>query len=125
VSGPARPIETAVSRILRAGVLAAMAAAVVGAGIHFAGHPSDRVTFATFTGVDASLTSPAGIVGRAARGDGLALMQLAVLILIATPIIRVLASLVTFAVLRERFFLLATVLVLGMLALGLSGVMPA
>jgi uncharacterized membrane protein len=51
-------------------------------------------------------------------------MQLAVLILIATPIVRVLASLVTFAALRERFFVLVTLLVLVMLALGLSGVMP-
>jgi uncharacterized membrane protein len=125
VTGPARSIETAVSRILRAGVFAALAAAIVGAGIHFLGHPSDRVSFAAFTGVDPALTSPAGILNQAARGDGLAVMQLAVLILVATPIVRVLASLVTFAALRERFFVLVTLLVLVMLALGLSGVMPA
>lgn len=125
MTGPAGPIEIAVSRILRGGVFAALAAAVVGGVIHFLGHPSDRVSFAAFTGVDPALTSPAGILGQAARGDGLALMQFAVLILIATPIIRVLASLVTFAALRERFFVIVTLLVLAMLALGLSGVMPA
>ena len=125
MTGPARPIETAVSRILRGGVFAALAAAVIGGVIHFLGHPSDRVSFAAFTGVDPALTSPVGILGQAARGDGLALMQGAVLILIATPIIRVLASLVTFAALRERFFVIVTLLVLAMLALGLSGVMPA
>jgi len=125
MTGPARPIETAVSRILRGGVFAALAAAVVGGVIHFLGHPSDRISFAAFTGVDPALTSPAGILGQAARGDGLALMQFAVLILIATPIIRVLASLVTFAALRERFCVIVTLLVLAMLALGLAGVMPA
>lgn len=124
MTGPAPSIETAVSRILRAGVFAALGAAVVGGVIHFLGHPADRVSFAAFRGVEASLTSPAGILGQAVRGDGLALMQLAVLILIATPIIRVLASLVTFALLRERFFVLVTLLVLAMLAMALSGLIP-
>ena len=121
MTGRSPTIETAVSRILRAGVFAALAAALAGGIIHFVGHPGDQVSFATFEGVDASLTAPGAILAQAVRADGLALMQLAVLILIATPIIRVLASLVTFALLRERFFVVVTLLVLGMLTLGLSG----
>ena len=121
MTGRTPTIETAVSRILRAGVFAALAAAIVGGVIHFVGHPGDQVSFATFEGVDASLTAPVTILAQATQGDGLALMQLAVLILIATPLIRVLASLVTFALLRERFFVAVTLLVLGLLTLGLSG----
>jgi uncharacterized membrane protein len=124
VTTPPRPLETAVSRILRAGVLAALLASIAGALLHFLHHPADRVSFATFTGVDPALASPIAILRRAARADGLALMQLAVLILIATPVVRVLASLVTFAILRDRLFTLASLLVLLMLALGLGGVLP-
>ncbi len=121
MTGRTPTIETAVSRILRAGVFAALTAAFVGGVIHFVSRPAEQVSFATFSGVEASLTAPGAILAQAARADGLALMQLAVLILIATPIIRVLASLITFALLRERFFVVVTLLVLGMLTLGLSG----
>ena len=121
---PPRPLETAVSRILRAGVLAALLASIAGALLHFLQHPADTVSFATFTGVDPTLASPLAILRGAARADGLALMQLAVLILIATPVVRVLASLVTFAILRDRLFTLASLLVLIMLALGLGGILP-
>ena len=124
MTGPPRPVETAVSRILRAGVLAALVASIGGTLLHFLDHPADQVSFAAFTGVDPALASPVGILRGAARADGLALMQLSVLILIATPVVRVLASLVTFAILRDRFFVLVTLLVLGMLALGLGGALP-
>jgi uncharacterized membrane protein len=117
----ATALEAAIGRVLQLGVFLAIAAALAGGLIHFIGQPIATVSFATFKREEALFTSPLLTLSAAARGDGLALMQLAVLILIATPIIRVLASLILFITRRDALYIAITLVVIAALAAGLFG----
>ena len=64
------------------------------------------------------------IVAAALAGRREAVIQLGVVILIATPIARVLLSLVAFALQRDRTYVVVTLIVLVVLLSGLFGVGP-
>ncbi len=109
------------SRVLSLGVYAAAGMAVLGGVVYLVQHGGETVSYARFDGEPGGLTDPARIVSGALGGDGRAMVQASVLILIATPIIRVLASLVLFVVTRDRLYVAVTLLVLVLLCLGLWG----
>jgi uncharacterized membrane protein len=109
-------VEQVIGNLLRAGVIAA-ALVVFGGGvcylIHEGTHPvRDRSTFQE--GPD-YLRSPVGIVRHALRGEDRALIQLGLLLLIATPVARVLFSVFAFARERDFTYVLVTLVVLAIL----------
>jgi uncharacterized membrane protein len=114
-------MERSIGRVLQAGVLLAIALAAAGGCVHFIGHSGDMISFAKFEGVAPTFASPSASIKAACAGDGLALMQCSVLVLIATPIVRVLASLVIFAARRDALYVGVTLVVLAALAVGLFG----
>jgi uncharacterized membrane protein len=65
------------------------------------------------------LRSPLGIVGHALQGDDRAIIQLGLLLLIATPVARVLFSVVAFALERDLTYVLVTLIVLAVLVYSL------
>ena len=69
----------------------------------------------TFHGEPDSLKSVHGTVKAAFSGDLRAVMQLGLLLLIATPIARVMLSAIAFAVERDRMYVLFTLIVLTVL----------
>jgi uncharacterized membrane protein len=114
-------LEKMVAVVLRTGVLLA-AAVVLGGGVcyliqHGSDAPGDRV----FHGVAAEYLSPRAIVVAAAGGDCLAVVQLGLLLLIATPVVRVALSLAGFALERDRTYRVVTALVLAILLFSLAG----
>ncbi|MBS0197828.1 MAG: DUF1634 domain-containing protein [Planctomycetes bacterium] len=118
--GPPK-LEAMLSRVLSLGVYAAAGMAVLGGVVYLVQHGGETVSYTRFDGEPGGLTNPAAIVSGALGGDGRAMVQASVLILIATPIIRVLASLVLFMVTRDRLYVAVTLLVLVLLCLGLWG----
>ncbi|MEK6703378.1 MAG: DUF1634 domain-containing protein [Planctomycetota bacterium] len=78
-----------------------------------------RATLKPFTGVMGELTSPTAVLSAAVKLDPRGLMALGVLVLIATPVARVAFSLVTFAMERDKVYVLITAIVLGLLGVGL------
>lgn len=113
-------IELAVGWVLRGGVWVACTFVLLGATAYLAMHGGE--TFKPrheFTGQPSTLTHPLSILTSALSGEPLAIMQLGVVALIATPVVRVLTSLVHFLVERDWFYCLVTVLVLSMLVWGL------
>ena len=62
-----------------------------------------------------------GVWGDAFFGDGLGIMQLGLLLLIATPVARVAFSLFAFAIQRDRLYVVVTLAVLGVLAFSMTG----
>jgi uncharacterized membrane protein len=62
-----------------------------------------------------------GIVGYAFAGHARGIMQLGLLLLIATPVARVIFSAIVFAVEKDRMYLLFTLLVLFVLLYSLFG----
>jgi len=117
-------LERLVGNLLRAGVLFAAAVAVVGGLLYLARDGGAAVDYRTFRGEPQSLRSVSGTVAAVLQGNTRALMQLGLLLLIATPIARVALSLVGFAKEGDRRYVTITALVLALLLFSLVGTRP-
>ena len=114
-------VEGLIANLLRAGVLIA-ALVVIGGAVPYLGlHPRSHVTYRTFHGEPENLKSVHGIIGSAFSGDLRGIMQLGLLLLIATPIARVMFSAVAFGMERDRMYVGFTLLVLSVLLYSLFG----
>jgi uncharacterized membrane protein len=114
-------IERMVSALLRAGVLLSGSVVLAG-GIYFlwrhAGEPADYRVFHGQPSVDRIFSQ---ILKSAMAGRSLSVIQLGILLLIATPILRVALSLVGFLLERDRTYVLITGIVLVLLLCSLMG----
>ncbi|MBZ5727574.1 MAG: DUF1634 domain-containing protein [Acidobacteriia bacterium] len=114
-------MERALGRLLRAGVLAALALVLPGACLYLAGHGWERPDYHTFRGEPAELRRIASVLRQAMSLHGQGLIQLGVLLLIATPVARVASSAYAFARQGDRLYVAITLAVLGVLAYSLLG----
>jgi uncharacterized membrane protein len=80
-----------------------------------------RPDYRVFRGEPSELRSARGIVAAAVAGGGRATIQLGLLLLIATPVARVIFSVAGFALERDRPYVLMTLLVLAILLFSLAG----
>ena len=112
-------VEQLIGRLLQIGVLVAAAVVIIGAGLVFAQHGGKPVSYAVFRGEPGYLRSISGIVHGALAMDSLAIVQLGLLLLIATPVARVAFTFVAFALQRDRMYMAITALVLALLLYGL------
>ena len=79
------------------------------------------VSYQQFHGETAALTSVAGVVRGAANLDSLALMQLGLLMLIATPVARVLFAAFAFALEHDWLYVMVSLIVFVVLLSTLTG----
>lgn len=114
-------LEQFVGNLLRAGVLIAALLVIAGAIPNMIQGCTAPPHYRVFAGEPADLRSVTGIVGEAALLNSRGIMQLGLLLLIATPIARVLVSLVVFALQRDRLYVMVTAIVLGVLLYSLIG----
>jgi uncharacterized membrane protein len=115
-------IEQIIGILLRVGV-SLSAALVFAAGIAYLWqNHAVRVSYQQFHGEAASLTSIGGVIRGAVALDPLALMQLGLLILIATPVARVLFAAFAFAVERDWMYVVVSLIVFTVLLATLTGV---
>ena len=114
-------IENIIAHLLRAGVLTAALVVIGGAIPYLAFHPRARVDYRTFHNVPAALKTVHGVLPAAFSGNALAIMQLGLLLLIATPIARVTFSAFAFAKEGDRMYVLFTLIVLAVLLYSLFG----
>jgi uncharacterized membrane protein len=121
-------MDQTLGNLLRAGVLLAAVVTAVGGAIYLAkrwneGAP-DLHQFA-YADKDkappAELSSVAGVAAYAFNGHGAGLIQLGVLLLIATPVARVAFSVYAFARQRDVLYVVVTVIVLALLLFSLFG----
>lgn len=119
---PSRPIETMLSRLLTAGVLLAVALLSSGAVLNVVRNAGVERDLSVYIAQRPELANPGSIVRGALRDDELALMQLGILVLIATPVARVCFALVGFALQRDRLYTIISLIVLAVLTLGLAGI---
>ncbi len=114
-------VDHIMGNLLRSGVLLASALVAAGAALHLARHGGERPDYHVFRGEPAELCSIGGIVHAALGGSGRGLIQLGLLALVATPVARVVFSLLAFVVQRDRIFMAVTLLVLAALVYSLFG----
>ncbi|HJP61205.1 MAG TPA: DUF1634 domain-containing protein [Gemmatimonadaceae bacterium] len=112
-------VEQIIGRLLQLGVLSAAVVVLIGGIALLVQYGSDAAAFQVFHSENASLRSIAAIVTVAFHGDSRGIVQLGLLLLIATPIARVALTLVAFALQRDRLYVATTLIVLILLLYGL------
>jgi uncharacterized membrane protein len=109
------PLERFLGRWLRIGVLSA-AVVVLAGGVLFLNRYGDQPTGdREFHGEPTNLRSPVGIVRGALALHSRALIQFGLMLLIATPVARVVFSVFAFARQRDYTYLVVTCVVLAIL----------
>ncbi len=112
-------LENLLGNVLRFGVLLAAAVVLAGGAVFLARHGGQPPDYHVFHGEPSDLRSVGGIVGDVFDVRGRGLIQFGLLLLIATPIARVVLSAVIFAVQRDVRYVAFTAIVLGVLLYGL------
>ena len=114
-----RKVEILISMILRIGVLTSLAVVLAGLAISFVHHPDYLRSPQDLKQVTApGRTSPHNfhdVVYGIRQGRGEALTMLGLLLLIATPVVRVAVSILAFVYERDPVFVAITAFVLGVL----------
>ncbi len=114
-------VEMLVGTLLRAGVLLAAGVVLLGGAIYLLHFWSSAPDYRVFRGEPSELRSVPGIVKGAFSLHGRSLIQLGLLLLIATPIARVAFSAVAFSMQRDRAYVFITLTVLAILLWSLVG----
>jgi uncharacterized membrane protein len=112
-------MEAIMGRLLQIGVLLASAVVLLGGVLYVQAHSGSPVDYRTFQSEPASLRHPADLLRLVATGDGAAIVQLGLLLLIATPVARVVFAVVGFALERDRLYIAISLVVLAVLMFGL------
>src|SRR5258707_457256 len=114
-------MDEIMGRLLRTGEILA-AAFVLGGGVGFlVSDPEPVSEYGVFQGEPEELRTGFGIFHEALALGGRGLIQLGLLILIATPIARVAFSVVAFLYQRDWTYVVVTLIVLGLLVYSLFG----
>lgn len=116
-----RQVEVIIGNILRSGVLLAAFVVLLGGAVYLTRHGRVIADYRSFHGEPNEFRSVTGIVHSALDRSGRGIIQLGLLLLIATPVIRVAFSIVAFAVERDRLYVFLTCIVLLVLLYSLLG----
>ena len=116
-----RRLEAIIGNLLRAGVVIAATITSIGGVIYLAHSGVSLAHYRVFHGEAADLRQVKGVLGDASSGDGRGIMQLGLLLLIATPVVGVAFSLAAFAVQRDRLYVFVTLVVLGVPTFSMAG----
>ena len=108
-------VELRLATLLRAGVLASAALVIGGGVLYLVKYGAAPPQHATYTGEPDDLKRVGGIVKEALALSGRGLIQLGLLLLIATPVARVAFSLYAFVRQRDRTYVFITAFVLVLL----------
>jgi uncharacterized membrane protein len=114
-------VQTAVGNLLRTGVLLAVVVVLVGGVLYLLRHGQAVPSYHVFHGEPEALRHPAGVFHEALADRGRGIVQLGLLLLIATPVARVAMTAVAFALERDRTYVVIALIVLALLLASLIG----
>lgn len=116
-----RRIELMLGNLLRIGVMLAAVVVLIGAVIYLARYAWQPADFSVFRGEASALRSLPAIFGGATHLHGKSIIQFGLLLLIATPVARVVFSAIGFAIERDYLYVGLTLIVLAVLLFSLIG----
>jgi len=116
-----RRIEVILGNLLRTGVLISAAVVLSGACVYLSRHAHEPADYRVFRGEPSEYRTIRGVIQSVMNGRGRGLIQLGLLLLIATPIARVAFSVAGFAIERDRLYVAFTLIVLAILLYSLLG----
>jgi uncharacterized membrane protein len=114
-------VEVTIAHVLRGGLMVAAAVVVMGGLVYLLHHGGDVPSYRIFRGEPADLRSIRGILGDSLTLRGTGVIQLGLLLLLATPVARVAFSVIAFALQRDRFYVAVTLVVLAVLLYSIIG----
>jgi uncharacterized membrane protein len=116
-----KQLENLLSNLLKYGVLTASAVVLFG-GIIYLVHQWDQpAKYSFFRGEPEQFSSPEGIVKAVLAGSDRAIIQLGLLLLVATPVLRAIVSLFAFLRMGNFIYVVIILLVLTCLSYSLLG----
>lgn len=113
--------EVIIGSLLRTGVILAASVVLIGGIVYLARHGHETIDYTNFHGEPEALKSIPAVVGGVASGSARAIIQLGLLLLIATPIARVLFAAIAFALEKDYVYVVITLIVLAILLYSLLG----
>ena len=114
-------LEQVLANLLLAGVVTSAAMVLVGGILYLVRQGAAAPPYHVFSGEPSDLRHLSGIVGDARALESRGLIQLGLVLLVATPVARVFFSLVGFALERDRIYVVATLIVFAVLVYSLAG----
>lgn len=116
-----KDIQTLVGNLLRAGVYLSMGIVILGGIIYLLDHGSEKIDYAVFDFNKVSLKTVEDIFHSVLTFKGVAVVQFGLLMLIFTPIARVLLAVVSFFLEKDYLYVVIGLVVLAIIMASLSG----
>jgi uncharacterized membrane protein len=113
-----RRMEVVMGRLLQVGVLLASFVMLIGGILYIQAHHGEMPNYRVFSSEPQRLRHFGGVMGGIKVGDSAAIIQLAVLLLIATPVARVVFALIAFLIERDKLYMVISSAVLAVLLYG-------
>jgi len=108
-------VDELVGHLLRVGVITAAVVVFVGGVMYLVRHGTELPDYRLYRGEPASLRGLGGIITEARGLHGRGVIQLGLLVLVATPVARVALSVFAFVRLHNGLYVVVTLLVLAVL----------
>ena len=105
-------IQGIIGWVLRAGVFISMLVVFIGGVIYLSRHSSEHIDYHEFKGVPDFVHTLPGILHGILNGRGRAIIQAGIILLIATPILRIVFSAIGFIIEKDYLYVGISLLVL-------------
>ncbi|WP_410220409.1 DUF1634 domain-containing protein [Pedobacter sp.] len=116
-----KDIQAIIGNLLRIGVVLSMATVLIGAVIYLLGNAGKSVEYHTFDYAKVHLKDIKSIFTNLHALEGITIIQLGLLMLIFTPIARIVMAAVSFFIEKDYLYVLICIIVLLIIAMSLSG----
>ncbi|GEP91092.1 Uncharacterized membrane protein [Chitinophaga terrae (ex Kim and Jung 2007)] len=116
-----KDIQQLIGKQLRFGVIISSIIVTIGGVIYLVRHGHENPSYRTFTGVREGLNHLPGIWQGVLENRGMNIIQLGIVLLIATPIIRIVFSVIAFFIEKDYLYVFITLLVLGIITYSMLG----
>lgn len=113
-------IQLIIGNLLRAGVLLSMGVVLTGGFIYLLGHGSEKIDYTVFDFNKTSLKTIPAIFDAVLTFKGASVIQFGLLLLIFTPIARVIMSVISFFIEKDYLYVIIGLIVLSVILVSLS-----
>ncbi|MDB5129283.1 DUF1634 domain-containing protein [Mucilaginibacter sp.] len=107
-----KDIQAIIGWVLRAGVFVSMLVVFIGGVIYLYRHGQSTANYHEFKGIPDFVHSASGIINGIVNFRGRAIIQAGIILLIATPIVRVVFSAIGFIIEKDHLYTGITIIVL-------------
>ncbi|HVI44463.1 MAG TPA: DUF1634 domain-containing protein [Chitinophaga sp.] len=116
-----KDIQQLIGRQLRIGVISSSLIVFIGGVIYLLRHGHEVPHYTEFNGVRVGLDNLHGIVEGVMANKGMNIIQLGVVLLIATPIVRIAFSVIAFLIEKDYLYVVITLIVLAVIVFSMTG----